>query len=61
MSKMRKILVEVPKNCAFCIYFDLDLCWCKLFYANIWVNDEDTGYKPCDECKQAEEKDEKEL
>lgn len=54
---MRKILVEVPKNCAFCIYFDLDSCWCKLFYENIWVNDEDTAYEPCDECKQAEVKD----
>ena len=55
---MRKIIVEVPKNCAFCIYFDLDSCWCKLFWTNIYPDDEDTIYEPCAECKQAEVKDE---
>lgn len=51
---MRKIMVEVPKNCAFCIYFDLDSCWCKLFLESIYPDDEDTIYEPCYECKQAE-------
>lgn len=60
-AKMRKIMVEVPKNCAFCIYFDLDLQWCKLFYTDIYPDDENTIYEPCYECKQAEVKDGKEL
>ena len=51
---MRKIMVEVPKNCAFCIYFDLDSYWCKLFYHNIYPDDKDEILEPCYECKQAE-------
>mgnify|MGYP004616759143 CR=1 FL=1 len=58
---MRKILVEVPKNCAFCIYLDLDSYWCKLFYTSIYPDDEDKILEPCYECKQSEVKDEKEL
>lgn len=58
---MRKIMVEVPKNCAFCIYFDLDLQWCKIFYEGIYPDDEDKILEPCNECKQAEVEDEKEL
>lgn len=54
---MRKIMVEVPKNCAFCIYFDLDSYWCKLFYESIYSDDEDKILEPCYECKQAEVKD----
>lgn len=53
---MRKILVEVPENCAFCIYLDLDSYWCKLFYKNIYPDDEDKILEPCYECKQSEVK-----
>ena len=50
---MRKIMVEVP------IVFIL--IWIragvKLFYRNIYPDDENTIYEPCYECKQAEVKD----
>lgn len=58
---MRKIMVEVPKNCAFCVYFDLDSYWCKLFWDNIYPNDENTMLEPCYECRQAEVENGKEL
>lgn len=53
--------VEVPKNCRYCVHRYGNTC--KLFdreltsYGN--VGDDDWGYIRCDECKQAEVKDEK--
>lgn len=53
-----KVETEVPKNCAYCRFFDLLSGRCTLFCKILEVN-QNFDLERCDECKQAEVKDDK--
>lgn len=50
-----KVEVEVPKNCAYCRFFDLLSGRCVLFCKILEVN-QNFGVERCEQCKQAEVK-----
>ena len=59
MPKIR-VEVEVPKKCRYCVHRYGNTC--NLFDEELTMydnGDDDWGFKRCDECKQAEIKDDK--
>lgn len=54
MPKIR-VELEVPKHCAYCIFFDLLSGKCVLFGKILKVN-QNFGLERCDKCKQSEVK-----
>lgn len=57
MSKI-KIEIEVPIDCRDCEYFDFNLEVCNIFNDDVFYDEDKDIYERCNECKQAEVKDE---
>ena len=57
MPKIR-IEIKVPRDCRDCEHFDFHLEVCTLFNDDVLYDDDKDIYEHCNECKQAEVKDE---
>ena len=58
MAKIR-VEIEVPRDCRDCEYFDFNLEVCNIFNDDVFYDKDKYIYERCNECKQAEVKDDK--